>query len=294
MTLTPKNDPRSGILKTGTTISDSPSWLDSLLRQIVELRDEKKHPRQQVEITAQRDPSARNNLVEMPSPILSLVSDIREEIWSKPKTGLPRLLSILVHVVVVTLAIVPWATSLRKNPITETAVMVYRPVNLIMPVQADDKSGGGGGGGRKTITPPSLGKLPRPADKQFTPPDPEPPKNPDPKLIVEPTVVAPQLAQLPQINLLNLGDPSGIQGPPSAGPGVGGGIGTGQGRGVGEGKGPGVGPGEGGRNIRKKRAKPAIRERLFSKRSFAGTARSISSASCAALGSASTRTLSKP
>ena len=62
---------------------------------------------------------------------------------------------------------------------------------------------------------------------------------------MEPTVVAPQLAQL-HINLLNLGDPNGVPGPPSAGPGVGGGIGSGQGRGVGEGKGPGVGPGEGG------------------------------------------------
>jgi protein TonB len=125
--------------------------------------------------------------------------------------------------------------------------MVFRPLNLLLPVSPDnEKSGGGGGGGRKTITPPSLGKLPKAADKQFVPPDPEPPKNPDPKLIVEPTVVAPQLAQLPQINLLNIGDPNGVPGPPSAGPGVGGGIGNGQGRGIGEGKGPGVGPGEGG------------------------------------------------
>jgi TonB family protein len=121
------------------------------------------------------------------------------------------------------------------------------PSDLVLNLpQTDDKSGGGGGGGKKQLTPPSLGKLPRPSDKQFVPPDPEPPKNPDPTLIVEPTVVAPQLAQLPQVNLLNLGDPAGVVGPPSSGPGVGGGIGTGSGRGVGEGKGPGVGPGEGG------------------------------------------------
>jgi hypothetical protein len=62
---------------------------------------------------------------------------------------------------------------------------------------------------------------------------------------MEPTVVAPQLP-LPQITLLNIGDPEGVPGPPSSGPGAGGGIGTGQGRGVGEGRGPGVGPGEGG------------------------------------------------
>ena len=267
----PTNDPRFDILKTGTIVSDSPSWLDSLISQIRELREERKHPRPKIEITAERDPKALEKLVEMPSPVLSLFGDLREaihdifhprkiettvqpveveEIWSKPELGLPRLISVSVHALVVVLALVPWATSFPKTPqVNETAVMVYRPLNLVLPVTPNqDKSGGGGGGGRKTLTPPSLGKLPKAADKQIVPPDPEPPKNPDPKLIVEPTVVAPQLAQLPQINLLNLGDPNGIPGPPSAGPGVGGGIGTGQGRGVGEGKGPGVGPGEGGGN----------------------------------------------
>lgn len=265
------NDPRFGILKTGTTISDCPSWLDSLLSQIRELREERKHPRPPIQITAQRDPSALNKLVETPSPVLSLFSDVRdaihdtlhprkiettvqpvevEEIWSKPQSGTPKLFSVFAHVLVVSLALVPWATSLPMAPkVNETAVVVYTPQNLVLPLTPDQRdSGGGGGGGRKTLTPPSLGKLPRAADKQLVPPDPEPPKNPDPKLIVEPTVVAPQLAQLPQINLLNLGDPNGVPGPPSAGPGVGGGIGTGQGRGVGEGKGPGVGPGEGGGN----------------------------------------------
>jgi len=265
------NDQGSGIFKTGTIISDSPSWLNSLISQIRELSDERKHPPQQVKITAQRDPQALGKLVDMPSPVLTIFSNLREaihdtlhprkiettvepveveEIWSKPKTGLPKLLSVFVHVLIVTLALVPWATSLPKTAkANETSVVVYTPQNLVLPLTPDNReSGGGGGGGRKTLTPPSLGKLPRAADKQIVPPDPEPPKNPDPTLIVEPTVVAPQLAQLPQINLLNLGDPNGVAGPPSAGPGVGGGIGTGQGRGVGEGKGPGVGPGEGGGN----------------------------------------------
>jgi protein TonB len=263
------NDPLD-IFKTGTTISDAPSWFDSLRRQIRELREERAHPTAKAEITAKSDPSALDKLVEMPSPVLSLFSDIREaihdiryprkiettaqaveveEIWSKPQSGLPRLLSVFVHVLMVSLALVPWALfAPPKLPkANETAVVVYTPTNLIMPVTPDKRdSGGGGGGGRKTITPPSKGQLPRAADKQFVPPDPEPPKNPDPKLIVEPTIVAPQLANLQQINLLNLGDPNGVPGPPSAGPGVGGGIGTGQGRGVGEGKGPGAGPGEGG------------------------------------------------
>src|SRR5687768_924456 len=106
------NDPQSVIFKTGTSITDSPSFLDSLLKQIRELWDERRNPQPKIEITAERDPSALDKLVEMPSPLFSLVGDIREavndilhprkiqtdvqpveveEIWSKPKTGLPSL-----------------------------------------------------------------------------------------------------------------------------------------------------------------------------------------------------------
>src|SRR6266852_1218017 len=155
----PTNDPRPSILSTGTTISDAPSWLDSLISQIRELREERKHPRPQVEITAERDPSALDKLVDMPSPVLSLVSDVREavndyfhprkiessvapveveEIWSKPTTSVPRLLSVFIHVSIVSLAVVPWATSFPRTPKpTETAVMVFRPVNLVLPVTPD-------------------------------------------------------------------------------------------------------------------------------------------------------------
>src|SRR5262249_43317992 len=151
-------------------------------------------------------------------PVLSLFSDVRdaihdyfhprkiettvqavevEEIWSKPKSGVPKLVSVLVHVGIVGLALVPWATSRAVPKVNETAVVVYTPTNLVVPLTPDqEKSGGGGGGGRKTLTPPSQGRLPRAADKQLVPPDPEPPKNPDPSLIIEPTVVAPQLASL--------------------------------------------------------------------------------------------------
>ena len=170
-----------------------------------------------------------------------------EEIWSKEKKGFSTLISVGIHVLIIVLVLIPWATAKKIPPANETAVMIYTPQPLILNLpQKDDQSGGGGGGGKRQEKPPSLGRPPRPADKQFVPPSPEPLKNPDPTLIVEPTVVAPQLAQLPQVNLLDLGDPLGVPGPPSSGPGVGGGIGTGQGRGVGEGKGPGVGPGEGG------------------------------------------------
>jgi periplasmic protein TonB len=261
--------PAEGVFTTGTALTDGRSWVSSLFHQLKELREDRRNPPPKLEITAERDMSALNKFVDMKSPIGSLFTDIRDliqdtlhphktessvapvevdEIWSKEKKGIPTLLSACAHVLVVTLALVPWASSERKAPkINETAVMLYMPQAPILNLpQKAEQSGGGGGGGKRQPTPPSLGRLPRAADKQFVPPDPEPPKNPDPTLIVEPTVIAPQLAQLPQLNLLNIGDPQGVPGPPSSGPGVGGGIGNGQGRGVGEGKGPGVGPGEGG------------------------------------------------
>jgi TonB family protein len=69
-------------------------------------------------------------------------------------------------------------------------------------------------------------------------------RNNDPKLAVDPTVVAPPIMTA---NMNNLGDPlQGVLGPPSNGTGSGGGIGSGSGGGVGSGRGPGVGPGWGG------------------------------------------------
>src|SRR5712671_1359119 len=79
MKLNPKDEPLE-VFKTATTISDAPSWFDSLRRQIRELRQERAHPAEKAQITAQRDPSALNKLVDMPSPLLSLVSGVREAI----------------------------------------------------------------------------------------------------------------------------------------------------------------------------------------------------------------------
>jgi TonB family protein len=171
--------------------------------------------------------------------------------WLNTRFSTPRLMSVGIHVMLVGLALIPWTSGLPLHPkLNETAVLLYTPSDflskpLILPGRA---GGGGGGGGKHQLTPASRGELPRAADKQFVPPDPEPPKNPDPALIVEPTVVAPQLAQLRSFTVLSIGDPNGVIGPPSAGPGDGAGIGNGHGHGVGEGDGPGVGPGKNGGN----------------------------------------------
>ena len=105
--------------------------------------------------------------------------------------------------------------------------------------------GGGGGGGDRSPTPPSKGKLPKLSDRQFVPPM-AVINNPNPKLVMEPTLIIQPDANIPKVNMANLGDPLAKSGIASNGSGAGGGIGTGPGGGVGSGGGAGYGPGHGG------------------------------------------------
>jgi TonB family protein len=108
------------------------------------------------------------------------------------------------------------------------------------------KAGGGGGGGDRSPTPASKGAIPKFAKEQFAPPMAVIP-NPNPQLAVTPTLLGPPELKLPQMAAnMPWGDPQGVLGPPSNGPGFGGGIGSGEGGGIGSGKGGGLGPGEGG------------------------------------------------
>jgi len=111
--------------------------------------------------------------------------------------------------------------------------------------QKKQAMGGGGGGGDRSPLPASKGKLPKPSLKQFTPPM-AVVNNPDPKLTMDPTIIAPPDVPLPNVNMAQFGDPLAKLGTPSNGPGSGAGIGSGSGGGVGSGKGGGFGPGEGG------------------------------------------------
>jgi len=104
---------------------------------------------------------------------------------------------------------------------------------------------GGGGGGDRSPLPASKGKLPPPKIRQFVPPT-AVINNPAPKLVMDPSILAPPDVSLPNVNMPNYGDPLGKLGPPSNGTGSGGGIGSGKGGGVGSGTGGGVGPGSGG------------------------------------------------
>ncbi len=104
---------------------------------------------------------------------------------------------------------------------------------------------GGGGGGDRSLLPANKGRLPKAALRQFVPPS-AVTANLDPKLTMEPAILAPPDVALPQVNMPSYGDPLGKLGPPSNGAGSGGGIGSGKGGGVGPGTGGGVGAGEGG------------------------------------------------
>jgi TonB family protein len=214
-------------------------------------------------ITSSPDPAALQQLVQAPSLLVSLKRAVTDavfpartktsvelvpvkDIWSKDEFRHTRWLSLVVHAAVLAVLLIPPVIT-RSFPSSETIVTLYNrsvPLILNVPRLEQAKSSGGGGGGRKALTPPSKGVLPRGADKQIVPPMVER-KNLAPELVVEMTIIAPQLQNLRPLDL-QIGDPNGVVGPLSAGPGKGGGVGTGDGTGVGPGRGPGAGPGEGG------------------------------------------------
>lgn len=171
------------------------------------------------------------------------VKDIWGDSDNKKTAGVS---SLLVHVVGISLLLVI-GTNKHVQQAATTAVEIFLPTDLAPYVAAPPKKqvmGGGGGGGDRSPIPPSKGKLPKIANKQFVPPT-AVINNPNPKLVMEPTIVVQPDAPLPQIQANNYGLPTGIPGPPSNGPGSGAGIGTGRGGGVGSGSGIGYGPGSG-------------------------------------------------
>jgi TonB family protein len=170
-----------------------------------------------------------------------------KELWgssSNKKSAVPG--SVAAHVAFIVLLIVVGTNKHVQQKVGESIDLVAPILEPYIPKAAVKKEamGGGGGGGDRTPIPASKGKLPRIAPRQFTPPT-VVQTNPNPKLIMEPTIVVQPDAQLPNVNMAQLGNPLGVAGPPSSGPGSGGGIGSGRGGGVGSGSGVGFGPGSG-------------------------------------------------
>jgi protein TonB len=121
---------------------------------------------------------------------------------------------------------------------------------LVIPPDMDSykqtarSTGGGGGGGVQADSPASIGKPAPFARLQFVLPTVEIP-NTTPILPMEPTLIGDPNLKLPTFNYSQYGDPNGVLGKPSGGPGKGGGIGDGDGTGIGSGHGSGLGPGDG-------------------------------------------------
>jgi len=172
-----------------------------------------------------------------------------KSMWGKSEySSKSRAVSMAVHIGLVIIGFALSTNQTVQQTVRNTVTLYAPDLSAYMPApEAPKLSGGGGGGGNNNPLPPNRGKLPRADLKQFTPPTQEV-LNPDPKLVMEPTVIAPPDMALPNVDMANFGDPlsSIIGGPPSNGPGSGGGIGTGRGGGVGSGRGGDVGEGEGG------------------------------------------------
>lgn len=137
------------------------------------------------------------------------------------------------------------------NDVEESLQLIANLTPLQMPglvkvSNHKDRSGGGGGGGNRENRPPSQGQLPFATLKNpIVAPSPHPPAIKNPSLPVVPTMqVQSDLVPKP-VDDIPLGMPTGVPGPPSAGPGQGGGMGTGKYGGVGPGDGTGYGPGSG-------------------------------------------------
>jgi periplasmic protein TonB len=155
--------------------------------------------------------------------------------------------SIVAHVVVVgaiiAVTLIPMHGPVPNAPKPWIETKVIDP-DIYLPNPARERAGGGGGGGDRDVLPASMGRLPRISMRQITPPA-AVIRNPDPKLAVEPTVIAPpEIKVAMDPTMPNLGDPKSSAIVPSNGPGARGGIGVGDDGGVGPGHGRGVGPGD--------------------------------------------------
>ena len=157
-----------------------------------------------------------------------------------PSPGRSQLFSILLHAAAIVLILA--VTGVKSS------IIIPRHEVLVAPILPDYRpplpreSEGGGGGGKQALTPASRGDLPKLSPRPFVPPA-VVILNENPKLSIEPAILADSEIKIPTLNLGVLGDPNGVAGPPSDGRGKCCGIGDGEGDGVGNKKGPGYGNG---------------------------------------------------
>jgi periplasmic protein TonB len=136
--------------------------------------------------------------------------------------------SVIIHVAAVALLLFAGTLKPVQKAMKEFVPIFAPDLKLLQP--KPEQSKGGGGSPQKTEV--TKGELPKIAPKSFVPPI--RPQD-DPKLAMNPTIVAPDL---PNISSPQFGNPLAGLGIPSSG--------NGKGFGIGSGNGPGVGPGSGG------------------------------------------------
>jgi periplasmic protein TonB len=201
-------------------------WFKSLVRNIKETINPPKLP----------------PLVVTSKPVA--VKDIWGLYGRKKQSGL---MSLAIHTCVVVLLFTVLSNRTVQVKMKEAVHLIAPDIAPYIPEAAPKPQTmqGGGGGGDRSPTPASKGRAPKFSPRQFVPPA-AVVNNPNPKLLMDPTLIGPPEVQLPNNNMMVWGDPLAKLGPPSNGTGSGGGIGSGSGGGVGSGKGAGFGPGEGG------------------------------------------------
>ncbi len=170
------------------------------------------------------------------------------DIWQDfPQNPFSWANSMLVHLLVLTMILLPFAIKDVLHPVPipkkifNLTPLVFTPPELHGKA---DATHGGGGSGMRVPRPATRGALPPFSRMQIAPPLAVIPPVP-PALSAPATLVGPPELKLPAMKLdMPWGDPYGIAGPASPGPGIGNSIGSGKGTGIGPGGGPGAGPGE--------------------------------------------------
>jgi TonB family protein len=154
--------------------------------------------------------------------------------------------SLLVHLFVLTALLLPMQFRELFAP-THLPPKLFDITKITFPQlrSPGEKTSGGGGSGNLSPLPASRGALPPLARVQLAAPLATMPIVP-PVLPMPATLVGPPELKLPAMQNADWGDPKGVLGPMSPGPGTGGFFGSGHGTGDGPGDGPGAGPGGGG------------------------------------------------
>jgi periplasmic protein TonB len=163
-------------------------------------------------------------------------------------TGLYRVnarsyaLSLAAHAAILALVLTSGLWMAKESKLANASLTeVSTEITAYLPPATTESRGGGGGGSHETIGAPN-GALPKASTQQIAPPMVV--RNESAKLEVEPTVMLPPTAKLPQLG--PIGDPMSRLSTLSNGTGTDSGVGSGTGGGIGSGIGPGVGDGRGG------------------------------------------------